>query len=57
MLIQLVTVCPIHVDQWFSTFFELGPTLILKKMSGPTKTTICEKHLFLLRYYIAYHVI
>jgi len=31
------------ITQWFSTFFEPGPTLIFKKMSGLTRTTIRGK--------------
>ena len=43
--------------QWFSTFFEPGPTFIFKKISGPTRTTTCQKYLFSLRHYAAYYVI
>ena len=43
--------------QWFSTFFEPGPTFIFKKISGPTGATTCQKYLFFLRHYTACYVI
>jgi len=43
------------LDQWFSTFTEAGPTFVFKKISGPTRTTTCQKYLFFLRHYIAYY--
>jgi len=45
------------LEQWFSTFFELGPTFVFKKISGPTRTTPCQTDLLLLRHYTAYYVI
>ena len=43
------------LDQWFSTFTEAGPTFVFKNISGPTRTTTCQKYLFFLRHYIAYY--
>ena len=43
------------LDQWFSTFTEAGPTFVFKNISGPTRTTTCQKYLFFLSHYIAYY--
>jgi len=45
------------LSQWFSTFFELGPIFVFKKISGPTRTTTCRKYLLLIRHYTAYYMI
>jgi len=45
------------LTQWFSTYFWTRPTFVFKKISGPTRTTTCQKYLFLLRHCTAYNVI
>ena len=42
------------IDQWFSTFFEPGPTFVFKKIAGPAELLhVNEADLFLLRNNIA----
>jgi len=34
---------PKELKQWFSTFFEPGPTFVFKKILGVTRTTTCHR--------------